>query len=600
MSDLPESGRSQSQSRTRTRPVLWAVLVLVLLVVAAVLWVGVRGAMAARDLKQSVALVSTVRTQITHGDTAAATSTVRQLRDRATSAEHLTSDPVWRMVEFVPLAGPNLRAVRQVAAVVADVSDNAVQPAVGVLDDVDVSQFRPTGGKIDLQPLVRAQKPVDRATRTLDRALQDASDIDTSGTVGAVNDAVGQLVATLTTTSRQAVVADKAVDLAPAMLGADGPKNYLLLFQNNAELRAGGGIPGAVAYVHAEDGSLQLQQQSSGAGIGMFDPSVLPLSTDTRGLYGDITGQYMQDVTLTPRFDLSAKLAREMWKRKYGQEVDGVLTLDPVTLGYILKATGPVTLPTGDTLTADNAASLLLSEAYAKYPDPTVQDAFFASAAGAVFTKVASGDFDPKAFIGALTTGVDERRVLLWSADPAEQRTISGTAIAGELPTSTDAESRFGVYLNDATGAKMDYYLTEQIAVGSQVCRADGRPTWTVDVTLQNTAPADAGTSLPEYVTGGGAFGVPPGQVQTNLLVYAPTSGVFLSATRDGQPAAPQTATDGKYPVVQLQTRLSPGESTTVRIQYLGPVRAAKSTVSVESTPGVHANVTKPLALSCE
>lgn len=226
------------------------------------------------------------------------------------------------------------------------------------------------------------------------------------------------------------------------------------------------------------------------------------------GLYGDITGEYMQDVTLTPRFDVSAKLAREMWKQRFAQQVDGVLAIDPVTLSYVLRATGPVQLPTGDTLTADNAVQMLLSDVYAKYPDPVVQDAFFASASSAVFDKVASGGFDTKAFVSALTQSADESRLRLWSADTAEQRRISGTPVAGELPTATADSSQFAVYLNDGTGSKMDYYLDKSVSVGSSVCRKDGRPTSVVEITLKNTAPADAATSLPRYVTGGGDFGV--------------------------------------------------------------------------------------------
>ncbi len=371
------------------------------------------------------------------------------------------------------------------------------------------TRSNPTDGKIDLQPLVAAQPAVAKATTRSARRPARPTRIDTGDTVSAVTDAVNQLRASLASVSEQAAVADKVVQLAPAMLGDGGAKQYLVLFQNNAELRAGGGIPGAVALLDVEDGAIHLAEAGVTAGfLGPYDDPVLPLTTDTQGLYGAITGEYMQDVTLTPRFDTSAKLAREMWKRQFGQRVDGVLSIDPVTLGYILKATGPVDLPTGDRLTSDNAVQLLLSDAYAKYPDPAVQDLFFASAASAVFTKVSEGGFDPKEFIAALTTGVDEGRVKLWSADKGEQAELTGTAIAGGLPTSDSSSQQFGVYLNDATGAKMDYYLEKTVSVGSEVCRKDGRPTWTVEVTLKSTAPADAATSLPEYVTGAGAFGV--------------------------------------------------------------------------------------------
>ena len=599
MSDVPESRRTTGRRGSRGRLVLWIVLALVLLLILAVAWVGVRGVLAKRDLEQSVGLVGTLRSQLVSGDSAAAGKTAEKLQDQAASARSLTADPVWSAFQLLPYVGSNLRAVRQVAVVVDDVATGAVEPVAGVIGDVNVKAFAPKDGKVDLAPLVKAQPAVARATATLAKAERDARAIDTTETLSPVTNAVDQLRNAATSVAAQAGAANRAVQLAPAMLGHDGDRRYLLLFQNNAELRAGGGIPGAVALLDVRDGAIHLSNQASGASFGQAQQPVLPLSTDTQGLYGAITGEYMQDVTLTPRFDVSAKLASAMWQQRYGQQVDGVLAMDPVTLAYILKATGPVQLPTGDTLTSENAVKLLLSDVYAKYPNPQAQDAFFASAASAVFDKVSSGTFDPKAFIAALTDGVQENRLRLWSANGSEQRRLAGTAVAGPLPTSSKYERQFGVYLNDATGAKMDFYLQKTIAVGSAVCRADGRPTSVVQVTLKNTAPTDGATSLPEYVTGGGDFGVEPGKVQTNVAVYAAKGEIFLGSSQDGKAAAPHTAVDGDHPVVQMRTLLAPGQSTTFRVAFLGSVGQAKAAVRVVSTPTIEKSPVQPEAVDC-
>ena len=600
MSDQPESRRTAVRRGSRARIVLWVVLALVLLLILAVAWVGVRGMLAKGHLERAVADVDTLRSQLTSGDTGAAQKTARHLEDEAASARSLTGDPVWGAAQSVPFFGTNLRAVRDVSVIVDDVASDAVSPVAGVIDGLGSDSFAPKNGKIDLQPIEDAQPAVAEATKTLQHARADAARIDTSGTLSPVTTAVGQLRNALSSASEQAVAANRIVQLAPAMLGHDGDRNYLLLFQNNAELRAGGGIPGAVALLQVKDGAISLERQASGSSFGEYDQPVLPLTADTRGLYGEITGEYMQDVTLTPRFDVSAKLAREMWKQKFGPQVDGVLAMDPVTLSYLLRATGPVQLPTGDTLTADNAVQLLLSDVYAKYPDPVVQDAFFASAASAVFTKVSSGEFDAKTFVSALTQSADEGRLRLWSADKAEQRRISGTPVAGELPTASVESNQFAVYLNDGTGSKMDYYLDKRVSVGSSVCRKDGRPTSVVQITIKNTAPADAATSLPEYVTGGGNFGVEPGKIKTLLAAYAPENAIFLGATKDGKTTPVQTQTDGGHPVAQLQTLLAPGESLTYRVAFLGAAKFGRAPVSATSTPGVRSTKTQPLTFSCE
>ncbi len=600
MSDLPESRRAAAPRGNRARTVLWIVLAVVLLLILAVVWVGVRGVLARGHLERAVADVSTLRTQLGDGDTSGAVRTASHLEDEAGAARSLTGDPVWGAAQVVPFFGPNLRAVREVAFVVDDVASGAVKPVAGVVGALGSDSFAPKDGKVDLEPLVRAQAPVGKATITIQRAAKDADAIDISETLSPVTSAVNELRNALTSVEGQVQAANKVVQLAPAMLGHDGDRRYLLLVQNNAELRAGGGIPGSVALLDVRDGAIKLADQRAGSSFGPYEQSVLPLDAATRGLYGDITGRYMQDVTLTPRFDESGKLAQAMWKRETGQQVDGVLAMDPVTLGYLLKATGPVQLATGDTLTSDNAVKLLLSDVYAKYPDPQVQDAFFAAAAGAVFDKIASGGFDSGEFIVALAKGTAEHRVRLWSADASEQRQIEGTAVSGALPTATKASRQFGVYLNDGTGSKMDYYLEKSVAVGSSVCREDGRPTSVVQVTIKNTAPADAATSLPPYVTGGGAFGTAPGDIKTLIAVYAPTNQVYLGATRDGKGVGVQTAMDGGHPVAQLRTVLRPGEATTFRVAFLGETEYAKAGIDAVTTPGVQQTGVEPLQFSCE
>ncbi len=550
-------------------------------------------------LERAVSDVSTLRSQLTDADTSAAQQTAEHLEDEASAARSLTGDPVWGAAQYVPFFGTNLRAVREVAVVVDDVADGAVSPVAGVVGGLGVDSFAPKDGKVDLDPLVKAQPAVAQAAETLTKADRDAQAIDTSGTLSPVTSAVNQLRNAVQSASTQVDTANRVVQLAPAMLARDGERNYVLLFQNNAELRAGGGIPGAVALLKVQDGSIKLENQAAGSSFGPYEQPVLPLEADTASLYGDITGRYMQDVNLTPRFDVSAQLAREMWKQKFGQEVDGVLAMDPVTLSYMLRATGPVQLETGETLTSDNAVQLLLSDVYAKYSDPAVQDVFFASAASAVFDKVSTGGFDAKQFIGALTQG---RR----GAPPSVER-VGGRAAAarrhsaGRRTPHRVASDPAVRRLPQRRHGRQDGLLPRQDRVGRIVGLPAGRSS---DVRgrgdLKNTAPADAATSLPRYVTGGGDFGTEPGKIKTLVAVYAPENAIYLGSTQDGKQVGVQTATDGGHPVTQLQTLLAPGESTTFRVAYLGDAKFANAGVEAISTPGVKQGKVEPLQFECK
>jgi hypothetical protein len=590
-----ESGRARRRKRQVALLAASAVLAVALALVA---WVGFRAFLARGELEGTIPLASRMQQEVILGDVDAARGTAAELSERAAAAVSLTSDPIWRMFEGIPALGTNLSVVRQLAAIVDDVAQEAIAPLAQVAGEISVDDFRPVDGKIDLEPLVQIQPTIAQAAQGIASSQAHARKVDTAGTIAVVAAAAGQLRSAIDGAALSITAVDKALRIVPAMLGVDGPRNYLLLVQNPAELRSSGGIVGAVAMIHTESGAIQLSQQASGASFPRYPEPVRELTAETRGLYGDITGQYMLNVGLTPSFPVSAGLAREMWRLEFGVEVDGVLSLDPIALSYILGATGPVTLPTGDVLSSDNAVSLLLTDVYARYQDPVEQDAFFAAAAASVFSAVASGNVDPVALITALGRAGAEHRARVWNADEGDQAVLSDTTLAGTLPTSDSGTQAFGLYLNDATGAKMDTYLDVATSVGQKTCRNDGRRNYLVEVTLTNIAPLDAGSVLPPYVTGDGVYGVTPGNIRTIVSLYGTSDLQNLGLTQDGQKVPFHPATDHGHQVSSLSVELSPGQSTVLTYGWLGDSSTQKD-INLQMTPVIHRNETIKLDTPC-
>src|SRR5690606_38319318 len=139
-----------------------------------------------------------------------------------------------------------------------------------------------------------------------------------------------------------------------------------------------------------------------------------------------------------------------------GRRLDGVAAIDPVALQMLLGATGPVQLP-GDypsslqRLTRTNAAQRLLNQTYIDIPDPDEQNEYFADAAAAIFGEVMAGGGDLPRTLRALSRATEQGRVLLWSAEEAEQQVLAGTTIAGELTPGGGRSPVVGVYLHDRT-----------------------------------------------------------------------------------------------------------------------------------------------------
>lgn len=601
--EQPESRRARrAQDRRarsgRGRAIRWTLVALGVLLVASLAWVGIRALLARGELEAAVPLAQKIQQQVIDGDADLASSTFESLNTHAQAAESLTDDIIWRAYEWVPFAGPNLTAVREMASVVAQVSDEGIRPLTQLAGKLDPSSLKPVDHTIALDPLIAAQPTVHEAATALESAYQRVDRIDSDPVLGLVRDALDRLHSAVTKARDAVDSVDRTLRLAPAMLGADGPRNYLLLIQNPAELRSTGGIPGALALIHTENGRIDLVQQASTADFSRFPAPVLELPTDTRALYGSITAEYIQDVTLTPQFPLAAELAREMWRQQYGLEVDGVLAVDPFVLSYLLEATGPVTLSTGDQLDADNAVQVLLSDVYARYPKSGAQDAFFAEAASAAFSLVVSGEGDPKKLLAALAKAASERRVLVWSAHDEDQEVLAGTRLTGELPKSNSKIQRIGVYQNDATMSKMDYYLTTEITVGTAVCRSDGRANLSVAITMTSAAPPDAATSLPEYVTGGVDASIQAGSISTIVYVYGPPDSINLGTKADFERFGVHPTLDGIYPVTSFQIDLAPGESKTVHISMLTG-QAFNGSIEALPTPGINTHVTYKLASGC-
>jgi hypothetical protein len=94
------------------------------------------------------------------------------------------------------------------------------------------------------------------------------------------------------------------------------------MIQNNAEIRASGGIPGALAVLTLDKGKLTLGTQSTAGDIGVMSP-ILPVDAEQQQIYSGRLGKFMQDVNLTPDFPTTASTAQSMWERKTGKRVNG-------------------------------------------------------------------------------------------------------------------------------------------------------------------------------------------------------------------------------------------------------------------------------------
>lgn len=554
-------------------PILLAGLVLS----ACAAWLGFKASAVKTELEASASLIPQLKQNIIASDPASAAATVKELRDHTTRARAGAGDPVWTLASGLPWIGPNLRTVTEVTRSADDVVNLGIGPLLDVYQSLDWDALMPKGTGADLAPLKAAAPTVATSAYAVRESAERLQAIDRTQLLPQIAEPLESATQELSMAASALGSASDVASIAPTMLGIDGSRSYLLMIQNNAETRASGGIPGALAVLTFDHGKLSLGVQSSAGDVGVFAPS-LPVDSQQVQIYSTRLGKYMQDVNLTPDFPTAASTAQTMWEKRTGQRVDGVISIDPVVLSYIIRSTGPVAvngpevaalkasgLPTE--LTGDNVVPTLLSDVYAKIKQSKLQDAYFAGVAKEVFLALSNGKGEAQGLISGITRGTEERRVLVWSADASQQSIISKYPVGGAISGPSVSAAQFGVYFNDGTGAKMDYYMRHTVQLIKQ-CPADGYEQTTVRVTSTNTAPADAANSLPAYVTGAGAFGIAPGTVQTNIVTYGPAQANVESVTIEGQktPFAPYL--HDNRPVGVVAQQLAPGESKTMDFTF--------------------------------
>ena len=450
------------------------------------------------------------------------------------------------------------------------VSSEAVRPLATVLEDLDPNALREPGGRIDMARIDAAAPVVHLAAASIADARERVSGISPNGLLAPVAGARERFVEALAAASDLVSGLDATVRFVPAVLGADAPRQYLILSLNNAELRTAGGIPGAIALVRIDDGALSLVRQASAYDFSAFSPP-LAVADGTRAVFGDEVGEFIQNVTMSPDFTETGRLAAGMWERTFGDRIDGVVALDPIALSYLLRATGPVTASGESPIDADNAVSRLLIE---PYRDPTfdqfARDRYFSGIAAATLATMLSEPIDLGTMVESLSRAGAEHRISMWSADPDEQDALEQSPFAGLLAAQDAAGPQaYGVYLNDTTAAKLDPYLDVTIDVGASDTRADGRAEVTVRVALENTVTTADLALMPSDASGAYREGFGQGRIATIATAFAPRGAYDGGVRVDGLPVEYLSRdSDGRL-ASSLQVDVEPGETKILEFAFV-------------------------------
>lgn len=329
------------------------------------------------------------------------------------------------------------------------------------------------------------------------------------------------------------------VRLAPDVLGLTGPKTYLILVQNEDELRPTGGYITAAGTATVHFGRIT---NLSIEDVFAIDDLKLnyPLPPQPLQEYMNAHIWLLRDSNWSPDFPTSAALAQALYTATRPKKIDGVVALDQASLRIMLEATGPLSV--NGFPTPINAGNLdqMLRAAREPGPGQTVsydwwlhRKDFMPAVAAAMLHRVVWANWG-SLLHGALLA-LDERHVLLTLTDPPAAAILAQHGWDGRLQPG-----------------RGDYLMLVEANVGFNKVNADEQTRLSYAVDLSSAARPTALLTLSQTNPAAGQLPCQPGPNYgsgryADLIarcywsydrIYTPRGTALLAATPHDEQAA--------------------------------------------------------------
>jgi hypothetical protein len=327
------------------------------------------------------------------------------------------------LFSWVPVYGGDLASVRPLVNMAdsllasADISFKASEPMLGEISTSGLTPTRLT------EVLVQAQPQLIEADRHLHLAVTARSNLEIARLSPDVRDLILKKVDPLITLLGDGL--DVAQDF-PRLMGAtsEGTKSYLVLAQNEDELRPTGGFITAVGTLLVENGSI-----SDLTFVDSYDmdnwSKPYPAAPWQLQQYMDTSVLVLRDTSWFTNFPTAAMYAETMYSYVNSHPVDGVIAFDQQFLVEILDVVGPVKLE-GVTTPIDSSNVITYMRA-AKIPAAAdlamnievAKPVFTNKIADALAGRILNGDIPPESLTAVLLKTLHEHHLLLKIDSPS-------------------------------------------------------------------------------------------------------------------------------------------------------------------------------------
>jgi hypothetical protein len=273
----------------------------------------------------------------------------------------------------------------------------------------------------------------------------------------------------------------EVAEAANAVLGEDGTKRYLAVFQNNTEIRPTGGFMGSFAEMDLSHGEIERMHIPGGGTYdlraGVLTPFIAPKPLRLLSAAWEF-----QDANWFPDFPTSARQVMQFYEHAGGPTVDGVVAVNASFVTSLLALVGPIEMPEYDrTIDAENFLLETQKIVELEYDrEENTPKAFIGDLAPKLLERAKTLEPDQfLAFLDQLQHGLAARDIQIYFADQRLQKEVIARGWGGELQR-TDSDYLMVVDTN-LGGGKTDGVIEQKVDVQVQVA-ADGSVENTVTI----------------------------------------------------------------------------------------------------------------------
>ncbi|MEA2113075.1 MAG: DUF4012 domain-containing protein, partial [Patescibacteria group bacterium] len=278
----------------------------------------------------------------------------------------------------------------------------------------------------------------------------------------------------------------QALDYSEALLsilGHDNSRKYLLIFQNNGEVRATGGFIGTYGLLTLDQGRItDLFIDGVYNADGQLHEKIIP----PRPLQKISTAWSMHDANWFADFPSSAEKIAWFYEKTGGPTVDGVISLTPAVIERFLKLTGPISMPEyGVVLDSSNFVELIQYKVEIDYDKELNRPKKILADFTPKFIEAISGlsSQKRKKALEIIFDCFEEKHILTYFSNPSLEKLAKKEGWSGEV-ASTEKDY-LSVVSSNINGYKTDKMIKETIQHQAEI-QEDGSIVDTLTITRQH------------------------------------------------------------------------------------------------------------------